>query len=117
MNQFFYKDEMGGWGSFNLNKVVRSAFMGEGLIVLLDDGHERTQAVEVERKHGKKEIVNQRQRYQSEIFLKGADIERFVRASSTTDFKIPELPKPEEKKQEELKEEIIEAGVAEGVIE
>ncbi len=79
MSQFFYKDGE-DWNSFNINKVIRTiTLQDKSLLVLLDDLHER--AVETPNVNPKtnKVVGVQRKRdtYQSEIYLRGEDIERF----------------------------------------
>lgn len=78
-NQFYYKDgEL--THSFNVEKVIRSVELDNGeLLVLLDDFHERAQEVPNINPKTNKVIGMQRKRdtYQSEIYLKGEDIERF----------------------------------------
>lgn len=87
-NQFFYtrtEGEKSFRDSLNIEKVVRTVGMEDGrLLVLLDDIHER--AVEMPQVNPKtnKLIGYKRQRdtYQSEIYLSGDDIQRFVDATS-----------------------------------
>ena len=88
MNQFFYK-EGENWNSFNPDKVIRTVTMEDGsLLVLLDDIHER--AVETPNINTKTNkvvgITRKRDVFQSEIFLKGEDIERFRKATDILRF-------------------------------
>ena len=83
MSQFFYKDGE-DWNSFNVDKVIRTVTLQDkSLLVLLDDLHER--AVETPNINPKtnKVVGVQRKRdtYQSEIYLRGEDIERFRKAT------------------------------------
>ena len=64
--------------SFNINKVIRSVEMEDGtLLILLDDLHERSEAVP-DVKNGKV-VGSKRERntYQTEIRLDGVDKDRF----------------------------------------
>jgi len=81
MNLFFYTREVDGkiyTDSFNLNKVVRSMQLeDEKIILVLDDIHERAEAVP-DVKNGKV-VGSKRERntFQTEITLTGADVVRF----------------------------------------
>jgi hypothetical protein len=81
MNLFFYTREVDGkiyTDSFNLNKVIRSMQMDdEKVILVLDDIHERAEAVP-DVKNGKV-VGSKRERntFQTEITLTGADVTRF----------------------------------------
>ena len=81
MNLFFYTREVDGkiyTDSFNLNKVVRSMQLeDEKIILVLDDIHERAEAVP-DVKNGKV-VGSKRERntFQTEITLTGEDITRF----------------------------------------
>lgn len=92
-NQFVYtrKEITGGTAeapefkefkeSFNINMVIRSVAMEDGrLLVLLDDLHERAQMVpDVDPKTNKiKGYKRERNTYQSEIYLEGDDVKRFL---------------------------------------
>lgn len=86
MSQFFYKDGE-DWNSFNVNKVIRTVTLQDkSLLVLLDDLHER--AVETPNINPKtnKVVGVQRKRdtYQSEIYLRGEDIQRFRRTTDAS---------------------------------
>ena len=86
MSQFFYKDGE-DWNSFNINKVIRTVTMEDkSLLVLLDDFHER--AVETPNINPKTNkivgVSRKRDTYQSEIYLKGEDIERFRKVADTS---------------------------------
>jgi hypothetical protein len=96
-NQFFYtrKELKSGTpenpvynefrDSFNINKVIRSVAIEDGrIMILLDDLHERAQEVpDVDPRTNKmKGIKRQRNTFQSEIYLEGADVERFYEATS-----------------------------------
>ena len=96
-NQFFYtrKELKSGTpenpvynefrDSFNINKVIRSVAIEDGrIMILLDDLHERAQEVpDVDPRTNKmKGIKRQRNTFQSEIYLEGADVERFHEATS-----------------------------------
>jgi hypothetical protein len=79
MSQFFYKDGE-DWNSFNINKVIRTVTMEDkSLLVLLDDFHERAVETPTINPKTNKVVGVQRKRdtYQSEIYLRGEDIERF----------------------------------------
>ena len=81
MNLFFYTRNVDGkiyTDSFNLNKVVRSMQVeDEKVILVLDDLHERSEAVP-DVKNGKV-VGSKRERntYQTEIRLDGVDKDRF----------------------------------------
>ena len=81
MSLFFYTREVAGkiyTDSFNINKVVRSMQIDENKVILvLDDIHERAEAVP-DVKNGKV-VGSKRERhtYQTEIRLTGEDITRF----------------------------------------
>jgi predicted butyrate kinase (DUF1464 family) len=81
MNLFFYTrkvDDKIYTDSFNLNKVVRSMQLeDEKIILVLDDIHERAEAVP-DVKNGKV-VGSKRERntFQTEITLTGADVARF----------------------------------------
>jgi hypothetical protein len=81
MNLFFYTREVDGkiyTDSFNLNKVVRSMQLeDEKIILVLDDIHERAEAVP-DVKNGKV-VGSKRERntFQTEITLTGEDVKRF----------------------------------------
>jgi hypothetical protein len=81
MSLFFYTREVDGkiyTDSFNLNKVIRSMQMDdEKVILVLDDIHERAEAVP-DVKNGKV-VGSKRERntFQTEITLTGADVTRF----------------------------------------
>lgn len=92
MKQFFYSEEREVGKnedgtpkteifthSFNPDYVIRSYENTKGeLIVLLDDGHERADYVQVPKSNGKGiEIKKERRFMQSEIILKEGDVERF----------------------------------------
>lgn len=83
MNLFFYTREINGkvyTDSFNLNKVVRSMQVDdEKVILVLDDLHERSEAVpDIDPKNGKvRGQKRERNTYQTEITLTGADVARF----------------------------------------
>ena len=83
MNLFFYTREVDGkiyTDSFNLNKVVRSMQVDDEKVVLvLDDLHERSENVpDIDPKTGKvKGQKRERNTYQTEITLTGADVARF----------------------------------------
>ena len=94
-NQFFYKrtevippsadgtEQVREYiDSFNLNKVIRSVEDSDGtLIVLLDDIHQRIEAVPIYSKQNRMTgTKNQTVTYQSQIILKGEDIKRFREA-------------------------------------
>lgn len=65
--------------TFNIEYVIRSiALKGGGLMVILDDGHERSEDVPVKDKKGKIEMRRERNRFQSEIELLPEDAERFL---------------------------------------
>jgi hypothetical protein len=96
-NQFFYtrKELKSGTpenpvynefrDSFNLNKVIRSVAIEDGrVMILLDDLHERAQEVpDVDPRTNKvKGMKRQKNTFQSEIYLEGADVERFYNATS-----------------------------------
>lgn len=80
---FFYTREVGEGKTytdcFNLNKVIRAMQLEDSKIVLvLDDLHERSEPVPDVR-NGK--VVGQkreRNTYQTEITLTGADVNRFI---------------------------------------
>lgn len=80
-NLFFYTREVDGkiyTDSFNLNKVVRSMQLeDEKIILVLDDIHERAEAVP-DVKNGKV-VGSKRERntFQTEITLTGEDVKRF----------------------------------------
>jgi hypothetical protein len=81
-NQFFYTRKEGDkeyTDSFNVNKVIRSIAFEDELVVLLDDIHERVEEVPTQNPKTGKVIGVQRKRdiFQSDIHLKGDDIERF----------------------------------------
>lgn len=64
--------------SFNPDCVVRSFEVPEGLLVLLNDGHEASDYVEAPKANGKGfEIKKERRYIQSEILLTGDDVHRF----------------------------------------
>ena len=83
MNLFFYTRNVDGkiyTDSFNLNKVVRSMQVeDEKVILVLDDLHERSEPVpDIDPKTGKvKGQKRERNTYQTEITLTGADVARF----------------------------------------
>ena len=83
MSLFFYTRNVDGkiyTDSFNLNKVVRSMQVeDEKVILVLDDIHERSEPVpDVDPKTGKvKGQKRERNTYQTEITLTGADVARF----------------------------------------
>ena len=87
-NQFFFTRTENGKefrDSFNVNKVIRSVQMGDDtLVVLLDDLHERVQEVpNINTKSNK--VTGMRKKvemFQSEIYLKGTDIERFYQQTT-----------------------------------
>ena len=96
-NQFFYtrKELKSGTpenpvynefrDSFNINKVIRTVAIEDGrVLVLLDDIHERAQEVpEIDPRSNKvKGMKRQKNTFQSEIYLEGADVERFYNATS-----------------------------------
>jgi hypothetical protein len=96
MNQFFYtrkeaiKDTdpvefVNLTDSINVNKVIRSVAMEDGsLIVLLDDIHERIKEVPVINTKSNK-VTGMRKQvevFQTEVFLFGEDIERFVKLTT-----------------------------------
>lgn len=95
MSQFFYKDGE-DWNSFNVNKVIRTVTLEDkSVLVLLDDIHER--AVETPNINVKTNkvigVTRKRDTYQSEIYLRGEDVERFRRA--TDNYSWAELIKEE----------------------
>ena len=63
--------------SFNPNMVIRTAEYPGELIVLLNDGHEVTEEFKISDKNGKPEVVRKRRWQQSQIVIKGEDINRF----------------------------------------
>lgn len=65
--------------SFNLEMVIRSVEMNDGkLVVVLNDFHEEVRQVPVFNKQGKMTgYKNDKNTYQSEIFLEGEDVTRF----------------------------------------
>lgn len=83
MNLFFYTRNVDGkiyTDSFNLNKVVRSMQVeDEKVILVLDDLHERSEPVpDIDPKTGKvRGQKRERNTYQTEITLTGADVARF----------------------------------------
>lgn len=83
MSLFFYTREVDGkiyTDSFNLNKVVRSMQIeDEKVILVLDDLHERSEPKpDIDPKTGKvKGEKRERNTYQTEITLTGADVARF----------------------------------------
>lgn len=96
-NQFFYtrKELKSGTpenpvytefrDSFNINKVIRTVAIEDGrVLVLLDDLHERAQEVpEIDPRTNKvKSVKRQKNTFQSEIYLEGADVERFYNTTS-----------------------------------
>jgi hypothetical protein len=96
-NQFFYtrKELKSGTpenpvynefrDSFNINKVIRSVAIEDGrIMILLDDLHERAQEVpEIDPRTNKvKGVKRQKNTFQSEIYLEGADVERFYQATN-----------------------------------
>ena len=88
-NQFFYSRKEGDKeyiDSFNINKVVRSIAFDDELVVLLDDIHERVEEVPTINPKNNKVVGVQRKRdiFQSDIHLKGNDIERFKQATDIT---------------------------------
>lgn len=81
-NQFFYTRKEGDkeyTDSFNVNKVIRSIAFEDELVVLLDDIHERVEEIPTHNPKSGKVVGVQRKRdiFQSDIHLKGDDIERF----------------------------------------
>ena len=85
-NQFFYlskkKSEDGveitEEGSFNLDKIVRTMKTPEGVVILMDDGHEESFVYNTLGKGGKIEEQRKRQWVVSEILLtEEVDIARF----------------------------------------
>jgi fructose-bisphosphate aldolase class 1 len=84
-NQFFYTRKEGDdvfTDSFNINKVIRTVKVEDDkLLVLLDDLHERTVEMPDISVKTNKVIGTKKQRntYQSEIYLEGDDIQRFIR--------------------------------------
>jgi hypothetical protein len=71
--------------SFNINKVIRSVAIEDGrIMILLDDLHERAQEVpEIDPRTNKvKGVKRQKNTFQSEIYLEGADVERFYQATN-----------------------------------
>lgn len=83
MSLFFYTRNVDGkiyTDSFNLNKVVRSMQVeDEKVILVLDDLHERSEVVpDIDPKNGKvRGQKRERNTYQTEITLTGADVARF----------------------------------------
>lgn len=68
--------------SFNMKYVIRSLEMdGGGLLLLLDDLHERWQDVPSMTKNGKKMIKREKDTFQSEIRLSKEDGERYLKLS------------------------------------
>lgn len=68
--------------SFNVSLVIRSIVLETGQrLVLLNDLHERNEKVEIQNKSGKVTgYKNERNTYQSEIYLSPEDSERFIEA-------------------------------------
>lgn len=96
-NQFFYtrKELKSGTpenpvynefrDSFNINKVIRSVAIEDGrIMILLDDLHERAQEIpDIDPRTNKvKGVKRQKNTFQSEIYLEGADVERFYQVTS-----------------------------------
>ena len=95
-NQFFYKRKEAIDGtepveyaefndSININKVIRSVQTStDTLIVLLDDMHERTTEVpNINLKNNK--VIGTKKKvevYQTEAYLHGEDIERFIKLTN-----------------------------------
>lgn len=82
---------------FNLDKVIRTHMMSKDeVIVLLDDGHEVTEKVPVLKNPNKKgpiskgDVIEEKQRIwvQSEIVLKGADVEAYYAALREIDAQL-----------------------------
>lgn len=64
--------------SFNVDMVIRSITMDDGgLLILMDDLHERFQDVPSINRNGKKTVKRERDTFQSEIRLSVEDAERF----------------------------------------
>ena len=89
MNNFFYSKKVGRGDNvmtltdhFDIDRVIRSYALNENeLIVLLDDGHEDSQYVDVPKANSKGvEIKKERRWVQSEIVLTGGDIPYFWKA-------------------------------------
>lgn len=89
-NQFFYtetitsNDEEGNpvvsqkRNSFNLDLVIRTITLDDdGLLVLLNDLHERTDTIPQRNKSGKVSFIKERNTFQSEIRLSKDDSDRF----------------------------------------
>ena len=81
-NQFFYS-RVGGEkeyiDSFNINKVIRTVATDEGLIVVLDDLHERAENIpDVDARGKMKGVKRVRNTFQSEITLNLVDAKRFT---------------------------------------
>lgn len=69
--------------SFNPDYVIRSMSFQDGVVVLLDDGHEKTEEEPVKNKKGQVEWQRKRNWNQSELFIKDKeDIDRFKRLLS-----------------------------------
>ena len=72
--------------SFNVDYVLRAIQMdGGGLLLLLDDLHERWQDVPSMTKNGKKMIKREKDTFQSEIRLSKEEGERFFKISEITE--------------------------------
>jgi hypothetical protein len=78
-NQFFYtrvENDKTFIDSFNINRVLRTIQVADNEIaVILDDGHEESRIVNIDRK--KNVPIKERGYYFSQIMLKGEDVERF----------------------------------------
>jgi hypothetical protein len=70
--------------SFNVNKIIRSIVLETGMrLVLLNDLHERNEKVEMQNKQGKVTgYKNERNVFQSEIYLSSEDSDRFVKLTN-----------------------------------
>jgi hypothetical protein len=97
MSQFTYLMPDGkSFGSFNVNKVIRTIPHGKHRVVLLDDGHEESISVGIDPKN--KQEKKERKWFDSQIEINEADSIRFLNEHGGT---LPEIPVVEEGKEEE----------------
>jgi len=75
------------YDSFNINCVIRSLTMDDGgMLVLLDDLHERVETKPVPSRNGKVSMKEVKNTFQSEIFLTAEEGEQFLKVTSINNY-------------------------------
>lgn len=122
MSQFFYlqtmRDGKSVIGSFNVNRITRTIGQDNGMVILLDDGHEEVRVrYKREPASGKLVLKNGvpqeesrvREWVVSEIYLDKADSERFLKFMNCEQELLARL--------EEIKELVSEESITDHLVE